>query len=256
MGWLWRRIQRHAPVIAGAVVVVINLIALSGVLKLSDKVLGGINAAVAACLALIVAFLVSIQPYRVRRAYTVGAQRKPLEVAPGTGSLTGAVVGRETLCDVLMDDLRSRHTRRPYVVVGGSGAGKTALLVRLTSKLAAQGYVPVPIALRDAQENLDFREMARARFVGNEELAAPNSPAAGSPRQCSSGGTTNSTPATAHLSQHCSASTPCPPPCMCHGDRPPATHCCGSPTSPQGPRHWQKLGTTGIGTIWPPLSPC
>src|SRR5262249_22456835 len=44
MRWLWQRIQRQSTVFAAAVVVIVNLVAFSGVLHLSDKALGGLNA--------------------------------------------------------------------------------------------------------------------------------------------------------------------------------------------------------------------
>jgi hypothetical protein len=43
------------------------------------------------------------------------------------------------------------------------------MLVRLTRLLALRGAVPVPIRLREAQEELDFLELERARFLGEVE---------------------------------------------------------------------------------------
>ena len=77
------------------------------------------------------------------------------------------VVGRDELCNVMIEDLHDPSIRRPHVVIGGVGTGKTALLVRLTELLAEGGAVPVPVRLRDAQESLDFRELARKRFVAD-----------------------------------------------------------------------------------------
>ena len=65
----------------------------------------------------------------------------------------------------MIADMRGAQTRRPHVVVGGIGTGKTALLVRMTKLLAKQRAVPVAIRLRDAQKSLDFRELARAKFI-------------------------------------------------------------------------------------------
>ena len=45
---------------------------------------------------------------------------------------------------------------RPHLLVGGVGAGKTAVLVRLTEFLAA-GAVPVPIRLRTPETELALR---------------------------------------------------------------------------------------------------
>ena len=63
---------------------------------------------------------------------------------------TGAIVGRDELCRVIMEDIRSREIRRPHLVVGSVGTGKTAVLVQLTKLLAERGAIPVPIQLRDA----------------------------------------------------------------------------------------------------------
>jgi hypothetical protein len=49
------------------------------------------------------------------------------------------------------------------------GAGKTAVLVQLTKLFAQHHAVPVPIRLRDAEEELNFREMAHTRFLAMAE---------------------------------------------------------------------------------------
>jgi len=102
---------------------------------------------------------------RVRRPYGRRAREKPQEVVQTAGTIIGDVVGRDQLCQVLIEDLRDPATRRPHVVVGGVGTGKTALLVRLTKLLAHGGAVPVPVGLRNAQTTLDFQELARERFL-------------------------------------------------------------------------------------------
>ena len=102
---------------------------------------------------------------RVRRPYERRAREKPQDVVQTAGRIIGDVVGRDQLCQVLIEDLRDPATRRPHVVVGGMGTGKTALLVRLTELLAQRGAVPVPVGLRNAQSTLDFRELARKRFL-------------------------------------------------------------------------------------------
>src|SRR5512132_2306206 len=106
---------------------------------------------------------------RVHRPFVRMARDKPREVVQTAGSLIGQVVGRDELCQVMIDDLRDRGTRRPHVVIGGVGTGKTALLVRLTKLLAERGAVPVPVRLRDAQGRLDFRELARLRFLAEAD---------------------------------------------------------------------------------------
>jgi hypothetical protein len=79
------------------------------------------------------------------------------------------VVGRNELCRVIMEDVRHLDTRRPHLLVGGVGTGKTAVLVQLTRLFAQHHAVPVPIRLRDAQERLNFREMAHTRFLAMAE---------------------------------------------------------------------------------------
>lgn len=105
--------------------------------------------------------------WRVRRFYTRTARTDPTRLVQNAGSLMGEVVGRDQISDAFMTNLRDRETRRPHVVVGGVGVGKTAVLVHLTERLAAKGAIPVPIRLRDVQteEQLDFAELARKRFT-------------------------------------------------------------------------------------------
>ena len=57
------------------------------------------------------------------------------------------------------------------MVIGSVGTGKTALLVRLTQLLAERHLVPIAVRLRDAQEGLDFGELARKRFVADADRA-------------------------------------------------------------------------------------
>jgi len=82
---------------------------------------------------------------------------------------TGEIVGRDELCRLIMEDIRQSDTRRPHLLVGGVGAGKTAVLVRLTSLLAEHRAFPIPIRLRDATDGLNFREMAHSRFLATAE---------------------------------------------------------------------------------------
>lgn len=102
--------------------------------------------------------------WRIRRFYVRRARAEPERLVETAGSLMGDVVGRDLLCTALMNNLRERRTRRPHVVVGKVGSGKTALLVRLAERLAAKGAVPVPVRLRDAGTELDFCALARSRF--------------------------------------------------------------------------------------------
>ncbi|MGW0711902.1 NACHT domain-containing protein [Streptomyces sp. NPDC002643] len=104
--------------------------------------------------------------WQVRRFCTRQARHDPARLVQTAGSLMDEVVGRDQLCDAIMKNLGDKKVRRPHVVVGGVGVGKTALLVRLAQRLAAVGAVPVPVRLRDAQgeDRLDFDELALARF--------------------------------------------------------------------------------------------
>ncbi|MEU4484116.1 NACHT domain-containing protein [Streptomyces purpurascens] len=100
---------------------------------------------------------------RARRYYLRKAKRHPDELVK-PGSIIGTVVGRDQLCDALMNDCHDCRQRRPHVIVGTIGVGKTALLVRLTQRLARRGIVPVVLRLRDVQERLDFSERAKEEF--------------------------------------------------------------------------------------------
>lgn len=106
---------------------------------------------------------------RLRSPYRKIAIKQPKELAPTAGTILGDVVGRDDLCRAIMEDLRDRGTRRPHVIVGGVGAGKTAVLVRLTTLLAQKHAVPVPLRLRDYGRKLDFRNAGHDRFC---DLAA------------------------------------------------------------------------------------
>ncbi|MDH6436804.1 hypothetical protein M2158_005345 [Streptomyces sp. SAI-144] len=101
---------------------------------------------------------------QVSGAYLRKAREAPLDLVETAGGIFGRVVGRDQLCDVLMEDLRDSRFRRTHVVVGGIGAGKTALLVLLTERLAQRKAVPVPLRLRSAGSDLDFRQLAYDRF--------------------------------------------------------------------------------------------
>jgi hypothetical protein len=118
-------------------------------------------------LALVSALFLLGRLWYLRRRYLRTARSRPQDVVLTAGSIIGDVVGRDELCRVIIADMRDGQTRRPHVVVGGIGTGKTALLVRMTKLLAQQRAVPVAIRLRDAQKSLDFRELAREKFIGD-----------------------------------------------------------------------------------------
>lgn len=100
-----------------------------------------------------------------KRRYLAKARDDPHGLVLTAGPDTAEIVGREEIAQVIAERLRERDTRRPYLLVGGVGVGKTAVLVRLTELLAEQNAVPVPIRLRDATGDLDFERMARQRFA-------------------------------------------------------------------------------------------
>ena len=97
------------------------------------------------------------------------AKTKPHQLVETATPDIGEIVGRDQLCRVIMEDIHHSDTRRPHLLVGGVGAGKTAVLVKLTRLLAERRAVPVPIRLRDATDGLNFREMAHARFLDMAE---------------------------------------------------------------------------------------
>ena len=100
----------------------------------------------------------------VRGRYLHTARHHPRDLVPTAGTIIGRVVGRDQLCAAIMEDLRLRRSRRPHLLVGGVGTGKTAVVVQLTELLARRHAVPVPIRLREADE-LDFSELAKKRFL-------------------------------------------------------------------------------------------
>ncbi|SIR89080.1 NACHT domain-containing protein [Micromonospora avicenniae] len=105
---------------------------------------------------------------RVRRWYDHNALRNRRMVVPtAERDISGVhVVGRDELCDLMIERLRDEHHRRPLLLVGGIGTGKTATLVRLAELLMATDVVPIGIDLRTvtAPEQLDFRRLAQAQL--------------------------------------------------------------------------------------------
>ena len=109
---------------------------------------------------------------RVRRPYVNRARTETKDLVPTAGTILGKVVGRDEVCNVIMDDLRAREGRRPHVLLGGVGIGKTAVLYELTRRLASNGAVPVPIRLRDAQRGIDFEALAKRHFIAEVATAS------------------------------------------------------------------------------------
>lgn len=105
-----------------------------------------------------------------RKPYQRTARKQPEDLVETSGTILGEIVGRDDLCRAIMEDLRDSSNRRPHVIVGDVGAGKTATLVRLTTLLAQKGAFPVPLRLRDCGEKLNFRQAAYDRFKERSEL--------------------------------------------------------------------------------------
>ncbi|MET7683174.1 ATP-binding protein [Streptomyces sp. NPDC005423] len=116
---------------------------------------------------LLLAFFLLYSYHKTKKPLIEKARTRPHELVPTAGTLVNRIVGRRELSQMMARTLRNRKTRKPYLLVGGVGVGKTAVLVQLTRMLAEQSAVPVPISLRDTKGDgeLDFEEMARRRFV-------------------------------------------------------------------------------------------
>lgn len=176
--WLW-------PTLLGAVLVfyavwIVQSIwfphAVGGLLTMEGQLVNILGTSLTAVA--VVAWFMFWRFGRVRRYYLRKAKHHPSKLVK-PGSIIGRVVGRDPLCDALMTDLRDSDRRRPHVIVGTIGVGKTALLVRLTERLARIGAIPVVLQLRDVQEvedvtdvrkKLNFSDLAMRRFL--EEVSA------------------------------------------------------------------------------------
>ncbi|MEH1053694.1 NACHT domain-containing protein [Micromonospora sp. CPCC 206171] len=105
---------------------------------------------------------------RVRRWYDRNALRNRRMVIPTAERDISRVdvVGRDELCALIIQRLRDEHSRRPLLLVGGIGTGKTTTLVRLAEMLMATDVVPIGIDLRTvtAPEQLNFHQLAQAQF--------------------------------------------------------------------------------------------
>ncbi len=116
--------------------------------------------------ALVTAVFVIWRLWRAKQPIARRARTNAREFVPTAAHSTmEQVIGRDELCDVISQELRDREARRPYLLLGGVGVGKTAVMVRLTEVLAQRGAIPVPVRLREVGEGvLDFSELARVRF--------------------------------------------------------------------------------------------
>jgi hypothetical protein len=101
---------------------------------------------------------------RVLRRYKRLARTEPESLVPGFGSARNSV-RHDDLFELVTADLRAER-RRPQIIVGGIGGGKTTALVGLTQALADDRHnVPVPIDAAGAERELDFLELARIAFL-------------------------------------------------------------------------------------------
>ncbi|MFF1909135.1 NACHT domain-containing protein [Kitasatospora sp. NPDC058218] len=126
-------------------------------------------------LALATALFLLYRYWKIRRPIVRKARRRPQELVPTARTAVNQIVGRKQLCEVICRSLRDHTGRRPYVLVGSVGAGKTAVLVQLTQMLARQHRVPVPVRLREVGTDgtrLDFRELAERRFTEETDPGA------------------------------------------------------------------------------------
>ncbi|MDG9677712.1 hypothetical protein [Micromonospora sp. DH14] len=107
-----------------------------------------------------------VMRYHVYRWYRRMARKSPEELVSTSNDALAEIVGRDELCEVLIERIRRREVRCPMVLVGGVGAGKSAVLVKLTHLLAARQVVPIPLRLRDVPDpsQVDFEALAKKRF--------------------------------------------------------------------------------------------
>jgi hypothetical protein len=133
----------------------------------------GCNAAVeflgtASVIALAYVYFSSFRLRHITKHHLRYASSEPWRLVP-TATEIEEVIGRDGICEIIETDLADRSKYRPQVIVAGVGDGKTAVLVRLTQMLYERGAVPVAVRLRDAQEELDFVELARKKFLESVE---------------------------------------------------------------------------------------
>ncbi|HSA51335.1 MAG TPA: NACHT domain-containing protein [Yinghuangia sp.] len=143
---------------------------ISGAGALLAIVMWPATAAIAAVL-----FFAGTYSSRIVKPYRLAAVRDPRKLVTTAGDISDQVIGREEFCAALISSVDRSSARgrtdaaggrsRTHVVVGRMGAGKTALLVLLTQRLAEMWAVPVPVRLRDAKEQINFCELAYTRFV-------------------------------------------------------------------------------------------
>ncbi|MGC5309665.1 hypothetical protein [Micromonospora zamorensis] len=104
--------------------------------------------------------------FRVYWWYRRIARKSPEILVTTSNDALADIVGRDELCEVLVERIRRPDVRCPMVLVGGVGAGKSAVLVKLTHLLANRGVVPIPLRLREVKDPtvVNFEELAKKRF--------------------------------------------------------------------------------------------
>ena len=108
--------------------------------------------------------------FLIRRLWLVPRDRQklsesaPHQLVPTAGAISGRVVGRGELCKVVMENIQERKGRRPQLIVGGVGTGKTAVMVELTRLLAKYKATPVAVRLRDVERGFRFSDIASDQF--------------------------------------------------------------------------------------------
>jgi hypothetical protein len=138
-----------------------------------DVICDGVGLSCGALVGLIVPWLsvaLATAVFLGYRFWFVPRQRKkqsmssPHELVPTAGAIAGRVVGRDELCTVVMESVQERDGRRPQLIVGGVGTGKTAVMVQLTQLLAEYKATPVPVRLRDVSPGFRFGDLACQQF--------------------------------------------------------------------------------------------
>src|SRR5205085_2709307 len=81
------------------------------------------------------------------RRYRRVAIRSPRQVVPRAVPNGGELVGRDEFCQILVDNLQAKTHRRPQILVGPAGSGKTDVLVQLAKLCAQRQAIPVSIHL-------------------------------------------------------------------------------------------------------------
>ncbi|MEU3117054.1 hypothetical protein ACWEOR_20690 [Micromonospora chalcea] len=129
------------------------------------KISGFLGTVLAVAIAFVGFYLLTF--VRVYRRYQRIAKEHAEDLVGTSNDTLADIVGRDELCEVLIERIRDPDVRCPMILVGGVGAGKTAVMLRLTHELARRGVVPVALSLREVKDvdSLDFEKAAREQFT-------------------------------------------------------------------------------------------